>query len=407
MENQPGGNMAHALNNAALSALVRDVLGSAQRRDYAGYSKFDALNSPFIHFLSFNNPWLRFGWTQLVKSFPVNLRPFVGVKISRNQKGIALFARSYLSLYEKEHNEQDLKEAESLLDWLIQNRCSGHSDYCWGYNYTWQSLPPFIQVRGEPCIIVTIFAGEAFMHAFRVTGNRKYLEIAESSCRFILDNFKVLHEDRDTRAISYTLHTESHIVLNIQALSAALFVKVWKHTHDEALLQTAVKQFAYVVVRKNTDASWNYSYPPGRLHLVDNYHTGGILDAFAEFFEETGDGRFTAIYRSGLDYYEKHLFEPDGAPRWMAGAKYPHDVHGAAQGIISFCKASKQDVRCLAFANTIASWAIGHLYRPQSRDFIYRQGRFLKWNFSLMHWCNAWMARALAELLQEIGRAHV
>jgi hypothetical protein len=404
MENQPVGNMADTLTAESAVVLLKDVLASAQSKEYAGYSKFDALNSPLIHFLSFNNPWLRFGWTQIIKSSPVNLRPVFGVKISRNQKGIALFVRSYLALFESMHDGQYLKEAAVLLEWLEQNRCGGYEDYCWGYNYTWQNLPPFIQPLGEPCIIVTIFAGEAFMHAFRATANNEYLKIAESCCRFILNNFKVLHEDGTTRAISYTLHKENRIVLNIQALSAALFVKVWKHNNDNRLFETAVKQLAYVVSRKNRDASWNYSFPSDHFHAVDNYHTGGILDALAEFFEETGDDRFSKIYRAGLDYYESRLFEHDGAPRWMNTARHPHDVHGAAQGIISFCKASRYDGRYRDIANKIASWSVKHLYRSQRKDFIYRQGRFFKWNFSLMHWCNGWMARALGELIHHADR---
>ena len=105
------------------------------------------------------------------------------------------------------------------------------------------------------------------------------------------------------------------------------------------------------------------------------------------------------ILRKELDYYKKHLFEPDGAPRWMNNKRYPFDAHGAAQGIISFAKASTYDRKALLQAQLTADWTIRHLYRTKSHDFAYRRGRWFKWNYSLMRWCNAWMTRALSEFI--------
>jgi hypothetical protein len=103
-------------------------------------------------------------------------------------------------------------------------------------------------------------------------------------------------------------------------------------------------------------------------------------------------------YWNGLEYYRHNLFEANGAPRWMNDKKHPFDIHGSAQGIITFTKAAKHNSSFLPVAASIANWAIMNLYRQQKHDFAYRQGRWLKWNYSLMRWCNAWMARALAEL---------
>ena len=92
----------------------------------------------------------------------------------------------------------------------------------------------------------------------------------------------------------------------------------------------------------------------------------------------------------------------------MNDREYPYDVHGAAQGVISFVKAGRHEKGYLTQARKIADWSIDHLYRPQTRDFAYRQGRFVKWDYSLMRWCNGWMSRALAELaLQESRRIQI
>ena len=81
----------------------------------------------------------------------------------------------------------------------------------------------------------------------------------------------------------------------------------------------------------------------------------------------------------------------------MSNKKYPFDIHGSAQGIVTFKKAARHDAKFLSQAEKITDWAIRNLYREETRDFVYRQGGWLKWNYSLMRWCNAWMARALAE----------
>jgi len=81
--------------------LLADILRSAEERDYSGYSKFDALNSPFLNLLAFNNKWLRLIFTQIVKESPFHVRPLLGVRESRNPKGIALFARAYFFLYQQ------------------------------------------------------------------------------------------------------------------------------------------------------------------------------------------------------------------------------------------------------------------------------------------------------------------
>lgn len=386
------------------SQILKDVLISAQAKDYAGYGKFDALNSPALRFLSFNNPWLRLILIQSVKECPFHIRPWLGVRVSRNPKGIALFARAYLFLYEKTRDQNFLNEAKVLLKWLKENpsprKDSASTQLSWGYNFIWQDVPPFLQWENEPNCIVTVFVGEAFVHAYRVTGEKNFLDDARNIADFFLKELPVLYDKEDERAIGYILGRNDSIVLNAQVLSAALLVKIWKHTGEKELLDVARRQMNFTFKRRTPYDAWFYTDPPGKsLIRHDNYHTGGILDGFLDFFEETQDDRYQEVYWRGLEYYRKNLFEADGAPRWMNDRRFPYDVHGVAQGIISFVKAARFKPNYLNQATKIADWTLKHLYRPQSQDFIYRQGRFLKWNYSLMRWCNAWMARALGELI--------
>jgi len=378
--------------------ILRDLLRSAEEQNYCGYSKFDALNSPYLMALSFHNKWLRLLYTQIVKELPVNIRPVLRVRKSRNPKGIALFARAYFILYEKTGIREYLDKGESLVQWLIQNPSPAQRNLSWGYNFIWQNTI-FLQLAFEPNAVVSTFAGEALLHAYRVTKNEVYLNAARSVGDFMINDLPVLHDSESERAIAYVLRDVDAVVLNNQVLTGAYLVKLWKHTGEPEILNVARRQLNYTVNRRTEFFAWYYTEPKEKSPIThDNYHTGGILDGLLEYWEETGDDRYMEVYWRGLRYYQNHLFESDGAPRWMSDKKYPFDIHGSAQGIISFGKAAKHDPSFLRQAMRISDWAIENLYRGRTRDFAYRRGRLFKWNYSLMRWCNAWMARALAEL---------
>ncbi len=379
--------------------VLLNVLRAAEKKDYSGYSKFDALNSPNLKLLSFNNMWLRLIFTQIIKELPFNVRPLMKVEKSKNPKGIALFARAYFFLYQKTDDNEYLKKGESLIRWLLENPSLGRNNLCWGYNFIWQNTI-FLQDRFEPNAVVSVFAGEALIHAYRVTDNRKYLDAARSVADFIVKDLPVLYDSENERAIAYVLRKVDAIVLNNQVLTGAFLAKVWKHTGETRLKDIAWRQINYTINRRTEYDAWYYTYPAGKSHIKhDNYHTGGILDGLLEYYEETGDDRYMRVYWKGLEYYRKNLFESNGAPCWMNNKKYPFDIHGSAQGIVSFKKASKYNSRFKYQAETIADWTIKNLYRNETSDFAYRKGRWFKWNYSLMRWCNAWMTRALAELV--------
>ncbi|MBF0224827.1 MAG: hypothetical protein HQK76_05165 [Desulfobacterales bacterium] len=379
--------------------ILIDVLNSAESKDYKGYSKFDALNSPFLRKISFNNKWLKFLFIQLVKESPFHIRPLLKIETSRNPKGIALFARSYFFLYEKTKIPEFLKKGENLLQWLLDNPSPDNKNLCWGYNFIWQNTI-FLQDEFEPNVVVTIFVGEALIHAFRLTGNPKYLKAAISIANFIIIDLPVLYENQNERAISYVKKHVEAIVLNNQVLAGAFLIKVWKHSGIESFKHFAIKHINYTVNRKTDYNAWFYTYPKEKsLINHDNYHTGGILDGILEYFEATSDARYMDTYWKGLEYYKNNLFELNGAPRWMNNKSFPYDIHGSAQGIITFKKASKYDEQYLNKAKIISDWAVDNFYRQNLKDFIYRKGIIMKWNYSLMRWCNAWMARAIGELI--------
>jgi hypothetical protein len=418
---------------AQLETLL-STLGYAESEKYHGYNKHDGLNSPFLHALALQNRWLRLLFIQLVMRSPFNLRPLFSVRKTINPKGMSLFCRTYLILHELAACSSDsitqcqyfplsevlrrseseaqgaktegstswLEKARHCLDWLVKHSAHsrGYTGHCWGYPYDWQDVG-FFAPAGMPNCVVTCFASRAFLHAYELTGESSYLEVARSACSFLLNDLSVLHDSPEMLCISYAPVDMKWIVMDTSALAAALLAKVSQHVETSALKCEARRLMNYVVDKQTDYGAWYYSHPPKDSRIThDNYHTGFILDAILDYADATGDQTFLPNYHRGLNFYKEHLFLPNGAPKWMHDKVYPHDIHGSAQGIITFSQAVRFGHEYRELAEKIAQWTLANFYNPREGYFYYQTGRLWTKKFTLMRWCNAWMAWAIASLLR-------
>ena len=245
------------------------------------------------------------------------------------------------------------------------------------------------------------------MKGFEVLGDEGYGRMAAAAARFLRYDLPCLHDESDELCIAYVPFPVKSIVLNINASAAAMISKAAQIHGEKALRHDAERLMRFVVNRRTDYDAWYYTYPAKNSYIVhDNYHTGGIVDAICDYGQATGDLQFQDVYLRGLDYYARELFLPDGAPKHMNNRVYPYDIHGSAQGIISFAKASAFVPGYLELARRIANWAIEHMYDQRRGCFYYQKNRFLTKRFTLMRWCNAWMAKALADLLLAQDATH-
>jgi hypothetical protein len=385
-------------DNDRLAAACLETLRAAERDGYAGYSKFDALESPLVTALSFNWWVPRLLWTQLVTRSPVNLRPLLRVRRGINPEARALCARANLDCRDAGFDGPFVERARRCLDWLLTPEASSPGDYhgrCWGYHHAWQS-PGFYQPPRFPNCYITCIVGGALLHGYRAFAEPAYLGAARSAVDFILGDLRVFVEDADEKCIGYVPDLRAHFqVININALAAALLAEVGVLTGEAALLEQARKLMTFVVRNQTPYGAWHYTVDP-RQSLVthDNYHTGMILDALLAYEHASGDRGFRAHYEIGLAYYRRELFLADGAPKWTNERVWPHDAHGTAQGTLTFALAGD-----LETATRIAAWGLDHLYKGDGQ-FAYQRGRYIDKRFTLFHWCNAWMVRGLGALLR-------
>lgn len=389
--------MAH--NNDWTLIACRRTLTYAKERNYEGYSKYDSLNSSFVRSVSLGIPLLRFLTQQMVMRSPINLRPLLGVKKSKNPKGMALFALAYLNLYVALGEDEVADRARYCLEWLLKHRSQG-TGHCWGYNFGWQSFhfyaPPY-----SPNLVVTGNAGMAFVLAYELLGEQRYLDVARDTIEFIIHDLNLLYGQDGMHAYSYVPGSQ-WIVPNVNGLAAALMSKVYRHTREESLREEAKRIMRFVAAQQTDEGAWYYGYPPESSPVKhDNYHSGHLVDWVLDYTRCTGDERFFDHFERGLEFYATNLFLPNGAPKLMSDKVYPFDIHGAAQGIITFAKAAVEyDPTWLDRAEQVAQWTIANMQSPEDGHFYYQKGRFWTKKFSLMRWNQAWMTYALAALLR-------
>jgi hypothetical protein len=381
--------------NKELLTVCRTALKWAAERDYAGYNKHDGLNSPLLRVLSCNNRWLRIAFIQAVMRSPVNVRHLLGVRQVRNPKGISLFARAWLSLFRLTGDEGCRTEAERLLHWLLENPSTGFPGLSWGYHYPWQDLG-FFAPPGFSNRIVTYFVGRALVDAFDVLSDERYLEAAEETVVFILSAPKVLYQDESMQCLSYVPRPDiTMAVMDVSALCGALCAMVGKHTGNDDFTRQAGLLLQYVVDKQTDAGAWFYTHPPGDSRIThDNYHTGEIVDALRDYEIYSGDKSFNPAYHRGLDFYREHLFTKKLRPKWMYDQEYPYDIHGYAQGILTFTAAGEFDR-----AAGVLQSALDDMWNAREGRFFYQKHRFYTARFTLMRWCQAWMVHALSTFL--------
>jgi hypothetical protein len=404
------------------------VLQIARSARYEGYSKHDGLNSPVLARLAGSSRLRRLGAIQVVTRSPVDIRPLVGVRKARNAKGLSLFARALLARHRITGSADDAREARELLDWLIDHPAAlvrggtalprgrppdpegpeppaaGWDGLCWGYPYPWQDVG-FFAPRGLPNRVVTSFVGQALLDGYETLQDDRYLDAATRAVGFLLEAPKTLFEDDDRRCVSYVPDRSiDWIVMDVSALAGALAARLGAIAGDGDLIREGGRLVRYVVSKQTDYGAWFYADPPSASHIThDNYHTGFILDAILQYGLSAGSDEFDSAYRRGIEFYEQRLFEPSGAARFMNDRLYPIDIHGCAQGVITFSLQQRHLGSGATTAARVLQWTLGNMWDPASGWFYYQRRRRYRTRIRELRSCQGWMSWALASYLENCG----
>lgn len=391
------------MRDSTIQQSFRDLLAWCRERDFAGYDPFDALNSRVFQLTPLSRSrTAQIIWTQALKRFPLNLRPLARVPQQQNSKGLALFALGALGNYRRVKTIEAETDARELLDLLSQSRIQGYSGAAWGYNFAWQSRN-FFAPRGTPMIVPTAFAARALIEAHQAFANDNYLEMARSSCDFILQDLKRTVDAEDEVCFSYS-PSDSTQIFNASLLAAETLASVGTLTGEPAFCDLAIRAARYVVRRQGEDGSWAYGAETAQ-QWVDNFHTAYVLLSLARIAKSCSGAAAAVVeikeaLQCGYAFWKERFFLADGWPKYYHDSLYPADAHAAATAIITLLELRELDSGALPLAERIASWTIRNL-RDGHGFFYYQRRRFYTVHTPYMRWTQGWMLYALSRLLEE------
>jgi hypothetical protein len=394
----------HTRTRADAAEVLERAIETGRAIDFSGWSKHDGLNARWLEKLAGESRPRRLIAIQAVMRAPFNVRPLVGVRTARNAKGLSLFSRALLSRYKLGGREQDATEARGLLDWLVANPSPGFDRKCWGYPYPWQDVG-FFAPRYLPNRVVTSFVVQSLLDGYEVLGEQRYLDAASDAVQFLLTAPKTMYEDETHRCVSYVPDTSiDWIVMDVSALSGAVAARLGALTGDPSLITEGGRLVRYVVSKQTDEGAWFYAEPPSASHIThDNYHTGFILDAISQYGRCAGSEEFRAAYDKGIDFYRRRLFESDGAARFMNDKLYPIDIHGCAQGVITFALQQRYHGTGGDMSGRVLDWTLANMWDPDSGWFYYQKRAHYRTAVRELRWCQAWMSWALACYLETSG----
>lgn len=358
---------------------------------YRGYEPFDGLSS-FVRPLTFGNVFAERLLQQLVRQSPLNLRPILGVSRKESTKGRGYMAWGYLKRYKVTGKKEYVEKADACFEWLMKNKAPAYQKPSWGNHFDFTSRAGRLP-RHEPIIVWTSLIGQALLDSYESLNERKYLDSAVDVSGWIMN----LPREKTERGscISYVAYTQSSIH-NSNMLGAAFLARLGKITGDSEMLRVAKDAMEYSCSRQRPDGSWYYGEGE-KTRWIDNFHTGYNLDSLKCYIEKTKDREYAENLRKGFVYYKNNFFETSGRPKYYHNRVYPVDIQCASQAIDTLANFSDFDNDSLELGLKVARWTIENM-QDKAGYFYFRQLPAIKAKTPMLHWGQATMYKALANL---------
>ena len=355
-----------------LEKSIKKVEKWVEEHNYKSYEPFDGLSS-YLRSLTFGNLFLDRILLQLIRQSPINLRPILGVKPQESTKGRGYMAWGYLTLYRATGQEEYKEKAIKTLEWLMQNKSPKFKKFSWANHFDFASRGGRY-TKHESIIVWTSLIGQAFLDAYEILKDEKYLKTAVSVCEWIMN---VPREQTNSGVcLSYLANTQSAIH-NSNMLGAAMLARTVKFTGDQTLLQVAKDAMEYSCSRQLSNGAWYYGEQENN-HWIDNFHTGYNLDSLKCYIESTNDRTYENNLRKGFDFFKNNFFE-------------------------SLANFSEYDKSAIELAKKVAKWTIDNM-QDKKGYFYYRQYPIgIKAKTPMLHWAQATTYKALSLLLLKIG----
>lgn len=332
--------------------------------------------------------------------WPIATRRVLGMKPQVNAKGVGLVLSARL----RQHDlgiPGSLERAREAASWLVDHPSAGFPGISWGYPFDWYTR--ITVPTGTPSAVVTSTIAQALLDHAEKTGDERALDAARGAAVFLSEGLNRTELDDGTFCFSYTplddfqVHNASLMAAEYLLRAARAFeVPEWEDLAARAMRFTVNEQF--------DDGSWEYWAEPQRtVSQIDNYHTGYVLRSLFAF-EAAGYAEAGTALERGWDYYERVLLG-HGRPNQAPDRPRALDIHSCAESVLCPALFADRFEGALERSREAAEWTIENM-RNADGTFIHGEWNGHRRTAPYLRWAEAWMLRALTELLaQEAERA--
>lgn len=389
--------------------------GWLERNGWAGYDPYDILGTSFFLWLQRLAPdaplparGLRKVLLALERYYPLTMRRLLRVKKQVNAKAMGLFARGYLNLYQATGQARFKEKALFCLEWLLANPSRGYTGLCWGYPFDWQSKV-FIP-RGTPSAVVSSAVGDGFWKAYQLFGDKKYLDVCESICRFFVSDLNIDKIDEECLCFSYTPLDDFH-VHNANLFAAEFLMRVGQELGRSEYTEFGTKAANYALREQNSDGSLYYwgqvqnHYSPNH---IDHYHSGFEIRTLYAMWKWTREPQYRrAAERYYKFYRETLLVNADGLiiPKMTPNSMYPVNIHSCTEAILCNATLADEFEEGWALLPGLCDWIIANM---QTEDgwfaYMIRQVGKAERRIDIpyIRWGQAWMLASLSEYARRL-----
>lgn len=364
---------------------------------YKGYEPFDGLSSIFRS-LTLGNLLMNRILLQLIRQSPINLRPLFAVKPLDSTIGRGYMAWGYCYMFKNTGDARYREKINSCLQWLIKNKSPGYEEFSWGKHFDFASRGGLYK-SFEPILIWTALIGHAFLEAYELLNDNKYIDVADSICRWIVK----LPRNQTSSGFCMGYHYKDYNaeVHNSNMVGAAVLARTAKLTGIKEYLDVAKGAMTYSCARQHPDGAWWYA-ESANCHWIDNFHTGYNLDALKCYIDYSGDTSYEKNLINGLEFFKRNFFKENGRPKYYSNRGYPIDSQCISQSIDTLTNFGNFDKEALRLAKKVALWAIQKMQDCKG-FFYYRQypGGILA-KTPMLHWAQATTYKALSFFLYKL-----
>ena len=245
-----------------------------------------------------------------------------GVGKERFPSADAQVGLAYLNLYRasqawgSQAAESWRLKAETVAEEALNRSVPGYSGYCWGYPFDWQNVNGLMR-KGTPHIIATPYCYELFTQLFDLTGEPRYLRVAESIAAFAFKDLNDTPWGEDAAASSYTPFDRGKVV-NASAYRAFLLCDAARRFGNPQFFEKAWKNVRFILQSQRDDGAWLYAIDNKAEAFIDHFHTCFVLKNLFKLNQDARSSEVSDAIRRGYQWYRKFLFDEHDNPRSYA-----------------------------------------------------------------------------------------